>query len=621
MTLANPTRHALAILGIAGHLRSLGRWHRPLAPEELGQYKASSFEPVNGWEFRLDIPGLAIFFVGLIDSFFPFSPPRFVTDRKLALQYPHVDADGAICLLAPSDIYIPRGDGGGFINLLGQADAALLAGANGTNASDFHDEFLSYWSIFCRARFQRLKNAYSILDLSASCIQAIFYHQWKSIAVFSDTEEEGREWLRNLLRIEKKREFDKCLQAGWTCLIWLSAPLHPREFPKTGGEIFKLALQAADDSADQLREYLLKIPPSRGETNLPFLFGFEGADGPALAGLHALEPWRFDGVGSKGQLHHSFPRSDRIACCGVEHRSMIGRLFYNPSAPVEPFNVSRADPAWIHFRGGRGDAFELASLSVGIIGCGSLGSRLAEQLARDGVGHLVLYDGDTLSIGNVGRHLLGMEYIGLRKVTALATYLKRSFPHLKVDASPTDWQSARGDKKVWEHLLSQDLIISLTGDMASDMTLNYFAKNEQLFPAIIYGRTEAYGCAGHAVLIDDGSCLQCGIGTDGNFLDNAVYWQKSPLRRAPACGEVFAPYGSVETGPIVSMIARLALDHLLGRVDPSSAYRVWLAHASLVKETRGSWDKDWVRRHGDPGEGERGFRLAWERSPGCPVCG
>lgn len=621
MKLADPIRYTLAVLGIKSRLSSLERWHRPLKPEELGQYKTSSFTPVEGWEFRLNTPGTPLFFVGLIDGFFPFSPPRFVTARDLALQYPHVGADGVICLLAPNDIYIPKGDGGGFINLLDQADSALLAGASGANPTDFHEEFLSYWSVFCGARFHRLKYAYSILDLSAPCIQSIFYHQRKSTVVFSGTEEEGREWLMNLLGIEKEREFDKGLQGGGTCLVWLSAPLHPREFPRTGGEIFKLALQAAGDSADQLREYLLKIPPCRNETNLPILFGFEGADGPVLAGLHALEPWRFDGIGAKGQLYHSRPRPNRIACRGGEYRSTVGRLFYNPSIPVEPFNVTRADPAWIHFRGGRGDAFDLASLSVAIIGCGSLGSRLAEQLARNGVGRLILYDGESLSVGNVGRHLLGMKYVDREKVTALAGYLKRSFPHLKVDAFPTDWRSARVDKEAWKRLQSQELIISLTGDMTSDMTLNYFARQESMFPAVIYGRTEAYGCAGHAVLIDGGPCLQCGIGSDGNFLDHAVYWPKSPLKKAPACGEVFAPYGSVETGPIVSMIARLALDHLMGRLDHSSAYRVWLAHESLVRESGGSWDENWVRQHGDPGEGERGLRLTWERTSGCPVCG
>ena len=619
MKLADPARYTQAVLGIRGHLRSLGRWHRPLKPEELGQYKTSSFKPVEGWEFNLDIPGKTIAFVGLIDGFFPFFPPRFVAERGLALQYPHVGGDGAICLLAPNDIYIPQGDGGGFIHLLGQADAALLAGAIGTNATDFHDEFLSYWNVFCDARFRRLKYAYSILDLSSPCIKSIFYHQRKTTVVFSDTEKKGREWLMNLIGIEKKKKFDKGLQTGWTCLIWLPAPLHPCEFPRTGGEIFKVALQAAGSFTEQLREYLLQIPPCRNETNLPILFGFDGADGPALAGLHALEPWKFDGVGAKGQLNHSLPRSDRIANRRA-YRSTVGRLFYNPSTPVEPFNVSRADPAWIHFRGGRGDAPDLASLSVSIIGCGSLGSRLAEQLARDGVGHLILCDDDTLSTGNVGRHLLGMDFVGLKKVTAIAAYLKRSFPHLQVDTFSTESQSTHGDKEAWKLFKSQDLIISLTGDMTSDMALNYFARLEPMFPAVIYGRTEAYGCAGHAILIDDGPCLQCGIGADGNFLDHAVYWPESPLKKAPACGEVFAPYGSVETGPIVSMIARLALDHLQDRVDPSSAYRVWLAHASLVRGTGGSWDENWVRKHGDVGDGERGLRLAWEHTPGCPVC-
>jgi hypothetical protein len=52
---------------------------------------------------------------------------------------------------------------------------------------------------------------------------------------------------------------------------------------------------------------------------------------------------------------------------------------------------------------GSGLQHELRSLRVGIVGAGGTGSAVAEQLIRLGVGHLYLFDGDTLEKSNVTR--------------------------------------------------------------------------------------------------------------------------------------------------------------------------------------------------------------------------
>jgi hypothetical protein len=57
----------------------------------------------------------------------------------------------------------------------------------------------------------------------------------------------------------------------------------------------------------------------------------------------------------------------------------------------------------------------LRNKSIAIIGCGSIGSFLAEQLARSGVGRLNLIDGDRLRHGNYIRHLADTRFVNLHK--------------------------------------------------------------------------------------------------------------------------------------------------------------------------------------------------------------
>ena len=69
------------------------------------------------------------------------------------------------------------------------------------------------------------------------------------------------------------------------------------------------------------------------------------------------------------------------------------------------------------------DASRLAKARVAIIGCGAVGSFLADSLARSGAGALVLVDAERLMPGNCVRHLAGPEYVPGFKVDAVKAVL------------------------------------------------------------------------------------------------------------------------------------------------------------------------------------------------------
>ena len=65
-----------------------------------------------------------------------------------------------------------------------------------------------------------------------------------------------------------------------------------------------------------------------------------------------------------------------------------------------------------------------------ILGCGSVGSLVAMELARSGVGHFLLADPDTLEYHNICRHQCGIEDVGDLKINAL----KRKILHINPSA-------------------------------------------------------------------------------------------------------------------------------------------------------------------------------------------
>jgi len=67
---------------------------------------------------------------------------------------------------------------------------------------------------------------------------------------------------------------------------------------------------------------------------------------------------------------------------------------------------------------------------IHIIGCGAIGSHVAEQLVRYGLTKITLYDFDTVEPHNIANQLFTGEDIGKTKVRALADYLYKINPEV-----------------------------------------------------------------------------------------------------------------------------------------------------------------------------------------------
>lgn len=85
------------------------------------------------------------------------------------------------------------------------------------------------------------------------------------------------------------------------------------------------------------------------------------------------------------------------------------------------------------------DQLKLSTSCVAIVGCGGLGGYIAEELARIGVGRLILIDGDHLDVSNLNRQIMATEHnIGQWKVDAVRDRLQSVNSEVRVEGI-RDW--------------------------------------------------------------------------------------------------------------------------------------------------------------------------------------
>lgn len=89
---------------------------------------------------------------------------------------------------------------------------------------------------------------------------------------------------------------------------------------------------------------------------------------------------------------------------------------------------------------------KLRSARVALFGIGGVGSFAAEALARGGVGHITLVDGDTVSITNINRQLIALHStVGKEKTAVMAARIADISPETEVETYPVVYGAENRD--------------------------------------------------------------------------------------------------------------------------------------------------------------------------------
>ncbi len=144
----------------------------------------------------------------------------------------------------------------------------------------------------------------------------------------------------------------------------------------------------------------------------------------------------------------------------------------------------------------------LKKSKVAIIGCGGLGTRTAELLARAGVGEITLIDKDKVELSNLQRQSLFKESdIGRDKAEAAKEELHKINSQIKINAITQTLDRRNAD------LLKCNLVLDCTDNLETRFIINdYCAKNKIPW---IYAAVIASGGMVMNILPRRGYCFRC----------------------------------------------------------------------------------------------------------------
>lgn len=228
-----------------------------------------------------------------------------------------------------------------------------------------------------------------------------------------------------------------------------------------------------------------------------------------------------------------------------------------PPALIRATTLDVLDRTEILSRDLSGIAQKLEGARVVCVGVGSLGSTVALQLARSGVGHLTLIDPDRLMSANLGRHVLGADDLGLPKAEALQEQIRKDLPTTEVAAFATFAEVVM--YKNPEVFDKADLVVVTTADWLSEVAL-WGSKSNGTSWGLLQAWSEPHTQVGHVLFAPSGAFDARGLFTEnGDFKYKFTEWPDGGVLPLPACGESFIPGGYLGIVNIASMVSQVIL--------------------------------------------------------------
>jgi len=526
---------------------------------------------VAGWRLPAAMKQEPYELLIFLDESFPWSLPLVaVPEAPEAITVPHLESDGHFCLTPSSAKFtLPVGIEH-LMSLVSAADKVLADGRANANDDDFLKEALSYWSI-----------------VQGSAAQLWLTSPAPNGHVLWSAMKHGKHWVLASSSEELKAWYAKAgypeESVGPCLIVRLEDPLYPDKYPLTMADLLDLIHDAgAGEVLDQaLRRW-------KAQQILPVLLVFVHAGADVCLGACFLPPSMVRANGAKKNGIPGFRAGGRI---GGKFPAQALRMVADRFPHMKAIPVFRE---YLHTRTAGVVPTTVSKAHVVIAGCGALGGELAVQLAKAGVGEITLIDHDTFDWQNVGRHVLDSAAVGQNKAKALVTLIHKSFPDAKLTAHPTRWESLSDNER--GALQGAEIFVSLTGEAAGNQQLDLLVNKGEM-PTMVYGWTEPFAVAGHAVLqFPDSGRLQTITDEYGVLREPVADLTDAPdLPQEPACGAFYQPYSSLAALTTVALIGGLVLDALMGKVV-TSTHRVWVGSVAALGNNGLSTTEVWRQR-------------------------
>lgn len=314
---------------------------------------------------------------------------------------------------------------------------------------------------------------------------------------------------------------------------------------------------------------------------------------------------------------HSKNSSKRVALLVSVPRSagghsLVGVAFganrggIDAEAAVAPLTVRRHTPSYMRARGGA--SLDLMEKHVAVLGCGAVGSAIADALAAAGVGRLTLVDPEDYSEDNVFRHVLSPFWIDIRKVHGLKTEFERRYPGIRVTSVP---ETAQNWLKTVDFAGLDGIVVAFGAPSVERSFSRYFREKAVPLP-IVFTWLEALDLGGHSVLMTGHreGCLDCLYRDDEgqpalqprtSFLEP----DQHVSRNLTGCASTFVPFGALQA----RRTGLIAAEHLLSALSggANASYRFWRGDGKIAAD-EGLVTTNWWKTAGQTSHSEATLR-------------
>lgn len=429
---------------------------------------------------------------------------------------PHISRNGKICLFDVEGCLIDKNLGGIIVQSLFRAKDILEKGFSGENSDDFIEEFELYLSELQNVRQAKFVVPESKQDMMIKCQYKIIKQNKKEkYAQYVKRVNESVYYLgegsKELERWEQERT---CIKNAAYFLVYPTSTIYP---PDTRKHISLDYINSLlEYTSSETTKMLLKLSNEK-----IILFAVNQPNGVC----------NYVGFLVTGGVIKK-----------IEHK-----YYFKSCETIQPIVIRRADKEYMLMRTKEKGIVKKKKILV--IGCGSIGGHLINELVKAGYEDLTIVDDDVLTEENIFRHVLGMEYVALPKCDALANYIKRNIPDVLIKPL-----KEKADEAILEEDLElddYDMVVSAVGNHNFNRWLNEYVISKQLKVPIIYAWNEVCGIGNHVAYFKVGnkSCYECLFERDeytGEIYDKTAYCGRGQkiVHNSGGCGKSYVPYGN-----------------------------------------------------------------------------
>ncbi len=221
------------------------------------------------------------------------------------------------------------------------------------------------------------------------------------------------------------------------------------------------------------------------------------------------------------------------------------------------------------------------------IGLGSVGSQLLGNLLDNEFNSISLFDNDILSIENIKRHLLGLDYISKTKVKALKEYISYLKPETEINCNDRCIESIISNHLYWDKF---DFIFIAVGLEKIEQVFRKELYNKNIITPLCFFWVEPYLSGGHILYMPEGidpsyeSKLYKNTLYLNNIINEKEYINLNPIfmKSDYGCQSEFIPYSGNDLKLFLSSI-HMIIDDLMTNTPNKLKSYTWVGNIDFIK--------------------------------------